>query len=88
MSQQPDERVIGHANSLVRKRRGAISWIWEGVLADEAITLLSAPEKVGKTTLLSVPCHCQAAGMSLGPWGRGQPARCTEVGRSWPAPEF
>src|SRR6202521_332303 len=54
MSQQPDERVIGRPNSQVRKGRGAIPWIWEGVVADDAITLLSAPEKTGKTTLLSL----------------------------------
>jgi hypothetical protein len=54
MSEQPDERVIGRPNSHVPKRRGAIPWIWQGVLADEVITLLSALEKVGKTTLLSL----------------------------------
>src|SRR5947209_9649081 len=31
-----------------------MSWIWDGLVALEAVTLLSAPEKVGKTTLLSL----------------------------------
>ena len=31
-----------------------IPWIWDGVVAEGAITLLSAPEKTGKTTLLSL----------------------------------
>src|SRR5271166_1607106 len=31
-----------------------LPWIWDGVIRDEAITLLSAPEKTGKTTLLSL----------------------------------
>src|SRR5947209_392121 len=31
-----------------------MSWIWDGLVALEAVTLLSAPEKTGKTTLLSL----------------------------------
>jgi hypothetical protein len=38
----------------VQQEHGPIPWIWEGVIAEEAVTLLSAPEKVGKTTLLSL----------------------------------
>ena len=30
------------------------AWIWEGLLMEEGITLLTAPEKTGKTTLLSL----------------------------------
>src|SRR5258707_9842774 len=43
-------------NDWVREfHRGVpIPWIWEGVVAENAITLLSAPEKTGKTTLLSL----------------------------------
>jgi predicted AAA+ superfamily ATPase len=29
-------------------------WIWDGLIMPEAITLLTAPEKTGKTTLLSL----------------------------------
>src|SRR6516165_2066678 len=29
-------------------------WIWDGLVAEDAITLLSAPEKTGKTTVLSL----------------------------------
>jgi len=31
-----------------------VPWIWEGLVAEEAVTLLSAPEKTGKTTLVSL----------------------------------
>jgi hypothetical protein len=31
-----------------------VPWIWEGLVAEETVTLLSAPEKTGKTTLLSL----------------------------------
>jgi hypothetical protein len=39
----------------LRADRGReIFWIWDGLLALDAITLLSAPEKSGKTTLVSL----------------------------------
>src|SRR5215471_14246271 len=60
-----DDRPIGLSNTLVRKERGPIPWIWEGVVAQEAITLLSAPEKVGKTTLLSLLLDRRRAGGQL-----------------------
>jgi hypothetical protein len=41
-------------NDCLQYIRGPIPWIWEGVVAREAVTLLSAPEKTGKTTLLSL----------------------------------
>jgi hypothetical protein len=34
--------------------REPIPWIWDGFVAEQAVTLLSAPEKTGKTTLLSL----------------------------------
>jgi hypothetical protein len=48
------KRPIGLTNACVQKRRSSIPWLWEGVLAEGAVTLLSAPEKIGKTTLLSL----------------------------------
>jgi AAA domain len=54
MSQEPDEPVIGYPNSPVGHAPKHTPWVWEGVLAEDAITLLSAPEKIGKTTLLSL----------------------------------
>jgi AAA domain len=45
---------IGICNTWVQNAPKSIPWIWEGVLAAEAVTLLSAPEKIGKTTLLSL----------------------------------
>ena len=37
-----------------RRRYESIPWIWDGLVAKDAVTLLSAPEKTGKTTLLSL----------------------------------
>jgi hypothetical protein len=46
-------------------------WLWDGVVAYEAITLLSAPEKAGKTTLLSLLLDRRRQGGSL----LGRPVR-------------
>jgi hypothetical protein len=46
--------AISYGNDCLQIRNEPIQWIWEGVVAQEAITLLSAPEKTGKTTLLSL----------------------------------
>jgi AAA domain len=46
--------ALTHGNSWLRTRQKEIPWIWEGLVAEEAITLLSAPEKTGKSTLLSL----------------------------------
>src|SRR6516165_7149185 len=56
---------IGHPNTLVRQRPKFIRWVWEGVVAEGAVTLLSAPEKVGKTTLLSLLLDRRRAGGDL-----------------------
>jgi hypothetical protein len=56
---------IGHPNTLVRQRPKFIRWVWEGVVAEGAVTLLSAPEKVGKTTLLSLLLDRRRAGGRL-----------------------
>jgi hypothetical protein len=60
-----DDRPIGHSNTCVRNERRSIPWIWEGVVAEEAVTLLSAPEKIGKTTLLSLLLDRRRAGGEL-----------------------
>ncbi len=60
-----DDRPIGHSNSCVQKNRRSVDWIWEGVLATDAVTLLSAPKKVGKTTLLSLLLDRRRAGGQL-----------------------
>jgi hypothetical protein len=46
---QPEkaERPIGRTNAVVMTRRELIPWIWQGVVAERAVTLLSAPENVG-----------------------------------------
>jgi hypothetical protein len=49
---EEDDRPIGRTNAVAAGKRRVIPWIWVGVVAEEAVTLLSAPEKVGKTTLL------------------------------------
>jgi hypothetical protein len=45
---------IGTPNVRIQQDQGPIPWIWEGLIAEGAVTLLSAPEKIGKTTLLSL----------------------------------
>lgn len=41
-------------NARLKTGRQSIPWIWEGLVAEDVVTLLSAPEKTGKTTLLSL----------------------------------
>ena len=45
--------AVSYVNSGPQAHR-SVPWIWDGLVAFEAITLLSAPEKTGKTTLLSL----------------------------------
>ena len=59
---EKSDRLIGRANAVVPGKRPLIPWVWEGVVAQGAVTLLSAPEKVGKTTLLSLLLDRRAAG--------------------------
>ena len=47
-----DKPPIGFRNTSLRREE--TPWVWEGALAVAAVTLLSAPEKIGKTTLLSL----------------------------------
>jgi hypothetical protein len=62
---EEDDRPIGRTNAVVAGKRRLIPWIWEGVVAAEGVTLLSAPEKVGKTTLLSLLLDRRRAGGEL-----------------------
>jgi hypothetical protein len=62
---EEDDRPIGRTNDVVAGQRRLIPWIWEGVVAEGAVTLLSAPEKVGKTTLLSLLLDRRRAGGEL-----------------------
>ena len=70
----------GYSNTCVKAKPRQIPWIWEGVVAERAITLLSAPEKIGKTTLLSLLLDRRRAGGQL--LGRdvfpGRTVLCTE----------
>jgi hypothetical protein len=40
--------------TLNRQRDKQVDWLWDGILARRAISLLAAPEKTGKTTLISL----------------------------------
>jgi hypothetical protein len=62
---EKDDRPIGRTNAVVAGERCPIPWIWEGVVVEGAVTLLSAPEKVGKTTLLSLLLDRRRAGGEL-----------------------
>jgi AAA domain-containing protein len=46
--------AISHGNDWVQGLDRAVPWIWDGLIAEDAITLLAALEKTGKTTLLSL----------------------------------
>jgi hypothetical protein len=46
--------AVSHDNAWLQTLQQPIPWIWDGVVAENALTLLSAPEKTGKTTLLSL----------------------------------
>src|SRR6266852_5279118 len=74
---------VGRTNTSVQQERKSIPWLWDGVLADGAVTLLSAPEKIGKTTLLSLLLDRRRAGGEL--LGRtvypGKTVLCTEENR-------
>lgn len=46
--------TIGLSNAQLKTHDIKLEWIWDGIIARGGITLLSAPEKTGKTTLLSL----------------------------------
>src|SRR5262245_11960622 len=48
------DAAVSLANTCLEGFDRSLPWIWDGVLAHDAMTLLSAPEKTGKTTLLSL----------------------------------
>jgi RecA-family ATPase len=62
---EEDDRLIGRTSAVVAGKRRVIPWIWEGVVAEGTVTLLSAPEKVGKTTFLSPLLDRRRAGGQL-----------------------
>jgi hypothetical protein len=74
------KRPIGYSNTWVQQQREAIPWLWEGVVVQGVVTLLSAPERVGKTTLVSLLLDRRRAGGEL--LGRtvypGKTVRCSE----------
>jgi AAA domain-containing protein len=53
-NRKPRKRAVAYGNEWVRTLDRSTEWIWEGVIAEDAITVLSAPEKTGKSTLLSL----------------------------------
>ena len=63
MPSTPTKIPIGLCNTDLRREETV--WLWEGVLALAAVTLLSAPEKIGKTTLLSLLLDRRRAGGQL-----------------------
>ncbi len=69
MEKSPE--VFRQGNAWVQNLKQPTAWLWEGVVAEDAVTLLSAPEKVGKTTLLSLLLDRRRAGGQL----LGRPVR-------------
>jgi hypothetical protein len=61
-----DKAAIHYGNDCLKSPYPRhIPWIWDGVVAEDAITLLSGPEKAGKTTLLSLLLDRRRAGGQL-----------------------
>jgi hypothetical protein len=78
--------AVSYDNVSMRSDNQPIPWIWDGLVVREAITLLSAPEKTGKTTLLSLLLDRRREGGQL--LGRTvRPGRtilcCEENARLW-----
>jgi hypothetical protein len=74
-----------HGNASLQSHR-QVYWLWDGLIAFEAVTLLSAPPKTGKTTLLSLLLDRRREGGHL--LGRtvepGRTILCSEEnGRLW-----
>src|SRR5438270_11770891 len=46
--------AVSYGNACLQSRNEPVRWVWDGFIAEDAVTLLSAPEKTGKTTLLSL----------------------------------
>src|SRR5262245_44010283 len=65
MSDHDFDRPIGRSNNSVQKQQKPTPWLWQGVLAAGAVTLLSADEKTGKTTLMSLLLDRRRAGGQL-----------------------
>src|SRR5437868_9651214 len=63
--------AVSCGNTCLQNRNEPIRWLWEGLIAEDAVTLLSAPEKTGKTTLLSLLLDRRREGGQL----LGQPVR-------------
>jgi hypothetical protein len=57
--------AVSFGNDCLKNRNHSIPWIWDGLIALDAVTLLSAPEKAGKTTLLSLLLDRRRAGGQL-----------------------
>lgn len=51
--------------SKLQANTGPLTWLWHGFIADKGITLLSAPWKSGKTTLLAHLIRNMREGISL-----------------------
>src|SRR5262245_30530403 len=66
MPQKERLLAVSYGNSCLQQtRKREIPWLWDGVIARDAVTLLSAPEKTGKTTLLSLLLDRRRAGGQL-----------------------
>jgi hypothetical protein len=57
--------AVSYGNDWLQRLKQPVPWIWDGLVAEEAVTLLSAPEKAGKTTLLSLLLDRRRAGGQL-----------------------
>lgn len=74
---------LGVSNALLHEASCEVAWLWDGILALEAVSLLSAPEKTGKSTLLSLLLDRRhSGGVLLGRTvDQGRSIVCTEESR-------
>jgi hypothetical protein len=75
-----ENSVVVCGNNWLQTLKQPAWWIWDGLVAEDAITLLSAPEKTGKTTVLSLLLdRRREGGQLLGRTVRpGRTILCTE----------
>src|SRR5262249_37437443 len=74
------DAAVSYGNDRLQTLGRPVPWIWDGLVAEDAVTLLSAPEKPGKTTLLSLLLdRRRQGGQLLGRTVRpGRPILCSE----------
>jgi AAA domain-containing protein len=77
---RPPEAMSWSNSDIQKRSERPVPWIWQGLVAADAVTLLTAPSKEGKSTLLSLLLdRRREGGMLLGqPVRPGRTVVCSE----------